>query len=135
MTTEIQCWEGDGVRPFPADYDEVVERLAPIFRECNRKALEDHMTMTQIVMQVTGLTRVGLLADRLTRVVHEKTDHTLSDAYALPVDRLAAVIGRIVLEQVLNPEPTIPPGLCYNCGEEETEDHVCGGEAVEKALH
>ena len=112
---EVQVFEGDGVQPAPTTYEEVVERLRPIFlfneEVAKSRQLGDGVATT-IILTETGLTKPSLLADRLAKIVYDKTDLTLQECYDLPVDRLAAMIGGIVWEAVVPPPP--PPKPYYD---------------------
>lgn len=132
---EVQVWEGDGIRPWPTTYEEVVERLAPIIRECNRRAMDPKggsRVLADIVMMETGLDKLTEpLTRNLRHKVHEKTELHLTEIYKLPADKLAFQVGWIVWKEVMEPDPVIPPDLCYNCGGPLTDDHCCSDEAVE----
>lgn len=104
MPDEVQCFDGDGVQPPPTNVEETVERLRPIFLECNRKAIDPKngdQVLTDIVLQATGLTKPSLLADRLAKIVYDTSDLPLRECYDLPVDRLAAMAGRVIWDRVM----------------------------------
>lgn len=103
-----------------------MERLRPIFmfnEEVTKSRQLGGGLAASIIIAETGLTRQGLLADRLTKVLYDNSNLTLQECCDLPVDRLATMIGRIVWDEVMTPEP--PLGICMNCGHEDGEDHVC----------
>jgi hypothetical protein len=126
---EVQCFDGDGVRPPPTNYEEVVERLRPIFLECSRPIFlrsglkNGDQALAETVIEVTDLTKPSLLADRLAKKVYDTSDLPLQECYDLPVLRLASMIGQLAWDEVNTPKP--PLGICMKCGHEEGEDHVC----------
>jgi hypothetical protein len=111
---EVQVFEGDGVRPAPTTYEEVVERLMPIFLHDEEVAKSRQLgdgVAASIIIETIGLTKPSLLADRLAKIVYNKSDLTLQECYDLPVERLASKIGGIIWEDMI---PKRPPKLYYD---------------------
>ena len=106
--SEVQVYDGVGVRPWPVTYDEAVERLRPILLECNYAALtRGDGTLGNIVMMETGLTTEGTLYKQVVRAVYDATDQPLAEVYNLPIKRLAEQFGGLVLAMVMKPTPPV----------------------------